>query len=88
MGGDWGGMGVCVCVFFWVTQTKHWKNLGSALTIPGFHQFDSSALVSLKHPNLGYCWETFCIFACCGFVGNPHLTAKIYFFAPLSTSTK
>ena len=23
------------------------------------------------------CWETFCIFACCGVVGNPHLTAKI-----------
>ena len=26
--------------------------------------------------------------SCCGLVGNSHLTAKIYFFAPLPTSTK
>ena len=36
----------------------------------------------------GWCWETFYMFACCGLVGNPHLTAKIYIFAPLPTSTK
>ena len=36
----------------------------------------------------GCCWETFCIFAYCGLVGNPHLTAKNHFFAPLPTSTK
>ena len=36
----------------------------------------------------GCCWETFYIFAYCGVVGNPHLTAKILIFAPLSTSTK
>ena len=29
---------------------------------------------------LGGCWDTFCIFACCGLVGNPHLAAKIIFF--------
>ena len=28
----------------------------------------------------GCCWETFYIFAYCGLVGNPHLTAKNYFF--------
>ena len=33
-------------------------------------------------------WETFYIFAYCGLVGHPHLTAKIYIVAPLPTSTK
>ena len=28
------------------------------------------------------------MFAYCGLVGNPHVAAKIYMFAPLSTSTK
>ena len=28
-------------------------------------------------PIQGCCWETFRIFACCGLVGNPRLTAKI-----------
>ena len=36
----------------------------------------------------GCCWGTFCISACCGLVGNPHLTAKVEVFAPLPTSTK
>ena len=36
----------------------------------------------------GCCWETWYIFAYCGLVGNPHLAAKIYLFAPLPTSTK
>ena len=39
-------------------------------------------------PLHGCCWETFFIFAYCGLVGNPHLTAKIQIFAPLPTSTK
>ena len=34
----------------------------------------------------GCCWETFYIFAYCGLVENPHLTAKLQFFAPLPTS--
>ena len=33
-------------------------------------------------------WETFFVFAYCGLVGNPHLTAKILDLAPLPTSTK
>ena len=37
----------------------------------------------------GCCWETFYnIFAYCGLVGNPHLTAKVNIVAPLPTSTK
>ena len=36
----------------------------------------------------GCCWETFYIFAYCGLVRNPHLTAKFSIFAPLQTPTK
>ena len=36
----------------------------------------------------GCYWEAFDIFAYCGLVGNPHLAARIYFFAPLPASTK
>ena len=42
----------------------------------------------LRGPKHGCCWETFYIFAHCGLVGNPHLTAKLIIFAPLPTSTK
>ena len=30
----------------------------------------------------GCCWETFYIFAYCGLVGNPHLTAKFICLLP------
>ena len=38
----------------------------------------------------GCCWETCCIFASCGLVGEIqiHLTAKFYIFVALPTSTK
>ena len=39
-------------------------------------------------PSHGCCWETFYICAFGGLVGNLHVTAKTYFFAPLPTSTK
>ena len=35
-----------------------------------------------ENPCHGCCWETFYIFAYCGLVGNPHLTAKIFFLLP------
>ena len=40
------------------------------------------------HSFHGCCWETLCIFAYCGLVGNAHSTAKDCFFASLPTSTK
>ena len=33
-------------------------------------------------------WETFCIFAYCGLVGNPHLTAKVQFCCSPSNANR
>ena len=55
-------------------------------------QFSQAVSLEVIHetprPQHGCRWETIYIFAYCGLVGNPHLTAKISSFAPLSTSTK
>ena len=44
-----------------------------------------------SHESTGFTWlclGNMCICAYCGLVGNPHLTTKIYVFAPPPTSTK
>ena len=51
-------------------------------------QGDAENLKGDSFQHHGGCWEAFHIFAYCGLVGNPHLAARIYFFAALPMSTK
>ena len=51
----------------------------------GFAREESSDCHSchfLSHLFHGCCWETFCMLADCGLVGNPHLTANISILPP------
>ena len=52
----------------------------SVLAFSGFPKFTAKEPCLCVTPKLGCCWDTFCIFAYCGLVGNPPFTA--FFFLP------
>ena len=85
-------LGIC-SVFRLCLQLVVWRGGGGVVVFPGgfpCRTRDSKLQISPNpdHPSRHGCrWETFYMFACCGLVGNPHLTAIFFFFAPLPTST-
>ena len=88
---DRGSMSVWKHVFFWWGRCRVTTKNDKGSMVGSMEGGDVCVLVLKGHAlglYHGCCWKTFNIFACCGLVGIPHLTAKIRFFAPLPKSTK
>ena len=87
--------GLCVLAFVTYAPRAQWRAQPlrpQKATLGFFFQWGGERLSfgsSETTPNgslHGRCWETsYNLFACCGLVGNPHLTARIYFCCSPST---
>ena len=72
----------------WSSQTSSGDLIPSSLFAGGVPLKQKKSTSKKRVASYHGCWETVHIFAYCGLVGNPHLSAKNIFVAPLPTSTK